>query len=105
MRSVWGGDRPPGLEEDAMCGRYALYGPVSRLREVFEAEPEGFDVRAALERGADAVAAGGAPATERRAGDPPPGVDQAVVSPAAISITAMAAGRSRSNCSGLDEAD
>ena len=33
------------------------------------------------------------------------GVDQAVVSPAAISITAMAAGRSRSNCSGLDEAD
>jgi hypothetical protein len=29
------------------------------------------------------------------------GVDQAVVSPAAISITAMAAGRSRSNCSGL----
>ncbi|HRP26693.1 SOS response-associated peptidase, partial [Thauera sp.] len=25
-----------------MCGRYALYGPVSRLREVFEAEPEGF---------------------------------------------------------------
>ena len=34
-----------------------------------------------------------------------PGVDQAVVSPAAISITAMAAGRSRSNCSGLDEAD
>jgi len=28
MRSVWGGDRPPGLEEDAMCGRYALYGPV-----------------------------------------------------------------------------
>ena len=35
----------------------------------------------------------------------PFGVDQAVVSPAAISITAMAAGRSRSNCSGLDEAD
>ena len=33
------------------------------------------------------------------------GVEQAVVSPAAISITAMAAGRSRSNCSGLDEAD
>ena len=33
------------------------------------------------------------------------GVDQAVVSPAAISITAMAAGRSRSSCSGLDEAD
>ncbi len=31
------------------------------------------------------------------------GVDQAVVSPAAISITAMAAGRSRSNCSGLDD--
>lgn len=26
-----------------MCGRYALYGPVSRLREMFEAEIEGFD--------------------------------------------------------------
>jgi len=26
-----------------MCGRYALYGPVSRLRETFEAEIEGFD--------------------------------------------------------------
>ena len=26
-----------------MCGRYALYGPVSRLREAFEAEPEGFE--------------------------------------------------------------
>lgn len=26
-----------------MCGRYALYGPVSRLRERFEAEPEGFE--------------------------------------------------------------
>ena len=26
-----------------MCGRYALYGPVSRLREVFEAAPEGFE--------------------------------------------------------------
>jgi len=25
-----------------MCGRYALYGPVSRLRECFDAEPEGF---------------------------------------------------------------
>ena len=24
-----------------MCGRYALYGPASRLRERFEAEPEG----------------------------------------------------------------
>ena len=33
-----------------------------------------------------------------------PGVDQAVVSPAAISITAMAPWRSRPNCSGLDEA-
>jgi ribosomal protein S18 acetylase RimI-like enzyme len=32
------------------------------------------------------------------------GVDQAVVSPAAISITAMAPWRSRPNCSGLDEA-
>ena len=26
-----------------MCGRYALYGPVSRLRERFDAELEGFD--------------------------------------------------------------
>ena len=26
-----------------MCGRYALYGPVSRLREVFDAVPEGFE--------------------------------------------------------------
>ncbi|MGL1831975.1 SOS response-associated peptidase [Rhodocyclaceae bacterium SMB388] len=26
-----------------MCGRYALYGPVSRLRETFDAEVEGFD--------------------------------------------------------------
>ncbi len=26
-----------------MCGRYALYGPVSRLRERFDAEIEGFD--------------------------------------------------------------
>ena len=26
-----------------MCGRYALYGPVSRLRECFDAEPEGFE--------------------------------------------------------------
>ena len=26
-----------------MCGRYALYGPVSRLREAFDAVPEGFD--------------------------------------------------------------
>ncbi|MBS0554202.1 MAG: SOS response-associated peptidase family protein, partial [Proteobacteria bacterium] len=26
-----------------MCGRYALYGPVSRLRERFEADPEGFE--------------------------------------------------------------
>ena len=26
-----------------MCGRYALYGPVSRLRESFDAVPEGFD--------------------------------------------------------------
>ena len=26
-----------------MCGRYALYGPVSRLRECFDAEIEGFD--------------------------------------------------------------
>lgn len=26
-----------------MCGRYALYGPVSRLREAFNAELEGFD--------------------------------------------------------------
>jgi putative SOS response-associated peptidase YedK len=43
MRSVWGGDRPPGLEEDAMCGRYALYGPVSRLREAFDAVPEDFE--------------------------------------------------------------
>jgi len=24
-----------------MCGRYVLYGPVSRLRETFEAAPEG----------------------------------------------------------------
>lgn len=43
---------------------------------------------------------------EERAGAarPPVGVDQAVVSPAAISITAMAPWRSRPNCSGLDEA-
>jgi putative SOS response-associated peptidase YedK len=27
-----------------MCGRYALYGPVSRLRERFDAEPEGFEL-------------------------------------------------------------
>ena len=27
-----------------MCGRYALYGPVSRLREAFDAEPEGFEL-------------------------------------------------------------
>lgn len=26
-----------------MCGRYALYGPVSRLREAFDAVPEGFE--------------------------------------------------------------
>lgn len=26
-----------------MCGRYALYGPVSRLRGCFDAEPEGFE--------------------------------------------------------------
>ena len=26
-----------------MCGRYALYGPVSRLRETFDAVPEGFE--------------------------------------------------------------
>ncbi len=43
-----------------------------------------------------------------RFGSLPPGcrlgVDQAVVSPAAISITAMAPWRSRPNCSGLDEA-
>ena len=26
-----------------MCGRYALYGPVSRLREAFDATPEGFE--------------------------------------------------------------
>ncbi|KAI5912139.1 SOS response-associated peptidase [Thauera sp. 2A1] len=26
-----------------MCGRYALYGPVSRLRERFEADPEDFE--------------------------------------------------------------
>jgi len=26
-----------------MCGRYALYGPVSRLRETFDAEIEGFE--------------------------------------------------------------
>ena len=26
-----------------MCGRYALYGPVSRLREAFYAVPEGFE--------------------------------------------------------------
>ena len=26
-----------------MCGRDALYGQVSRLREAFDAEPEGFD--------------------------------------------------------------
>jgi putative SOS response-associated peptidase YedK len=26
-----------------MCGRYALYGPVSRLRETFDAAPEGFE--------------------------------------------------------------
>jgi len=26
-----------------MCGRYALYGPVSRLREAFDAAPEGFE--------------------------------------------------------------
>lgn len=26
-----------------MCGRYALYGPVSRLREAFDAVPEDFD--------------------------------------------------------------
>lgn len=26
-----------------MCGRYALYGPVSRLREQFDADLEGFD--------------------------------------------------------------
>ena len=26
-----------------MCGRYALYGPVSRLREAFDALPEGFE--------------------------------------------------------------
>jgi len=25
-----------------MCSRYALYGPVSRLREAFDAEPESF---------------------------------------------------------------
>lgn len=25
-----------------MCGRYALYGPVSRLSEAFEAAHEGF---------------------------------------------------------------
>ena len=36
--------------------------------------------------------------------EPEVGVDQAVVSPAAISITAMAPWRSRPNCSGLDEA-
>ena len=27
-----------------MCGRYALYGPVSRLRECFDAELEGFEL-------------------------------------------------------------
>jgi putative SOS response-associated peptidase YedK len=27
-----------------MCGRYALYGPASRLRERFEAEPAGFEL-------------------------------------------------------------
>ena len=27
-----------------MCGRYALYGPVSRLRETFDAVPEGFEL-------------------------------------------------------------
>jgi putative SOS response-associated peptidase YedK len=26
-----------------MCGRYALYGPVSRLREAFDAVPEDFE--------------------------------------------------------------
>ena len=26
-----------------MCGRDALYGPVSRLREAFDAVPEGFE--------------------------------------------------------------
>ena len=26
-----------------MCGRYALYGPVSRLREAFDAQSEGFE--------------------------------------------------------------
>ena len=67
---------------------------------------------AMVDRGQDVASlAGNDDAAARRARDQvagtasPEGVDQAVVSPAAISITAMAAGRSRSNCSGLDEAD
>lgn len=28
-----------------MCGRYALYGPKSRLREHFDANFDGFDFR------------------------------------------------------------
>ena len=30
-------------KESVMCGRYALEGPVSRLREAFDAEPEVFE--------------------------------------------------------------
>ena len=32
------------LQGFGMCGRYALYGPVSRLRERFDAELEDFEL-------------------------------------------------------------
>ena len=54
-----------------MCGRYALYGPVSRLRETFDAVPEGFEFEPRW-NARRCSGAGGPPAVERRAGDPPP---------------------------------